>query len=116
MLTEEQNNFLKMLQKHGSYFSSNTIEKTDDYLWVEFDGMVYIPCFQFENLLSVGSGTFKDYPYLIALLKRKNLSQVRLINFFISEVDGVKVYEMIRNRELPSVLIKAANRFGEPGH
>lgn len=115
MLTEEQNNFLKLLQKHGGYLSSNTVEKTNDFLWVEFDGMVYIPNFQFDREFPKTGGTYRDVPYLLSILERKKLSQVRKINFFLSKVGNQRIYELIREEVTPAILIREALDFGELG-
>lgn len=78
---EAQSQFLNFLNKNQGYRETD-IEPSEDVLYVKFHDKFYIPNFQFDEH-NLCSDVKRDISYLLEILKEKNISNVRRVNFFL---------------------------------
>lgn len=109
-MTNEEQNFLKMLNKHGGYCIFDSRPK-DNALYVYIDEMYYTPIFQFESL---SFNVKREVKYLLNIISKRKLSNVRKINFFLVPIDPFvyNVIDMINDDCDVETLIMIAEKYG----
>lgn len=114
---EVRKEFLSKLELHGGYIDLSTrdVLVPNNAIKIVWDEIELLPSFQFVDPKSSQLKLHRDYHFLLEILKSKNLSAVRTINFFTSKINDKTIYNMIVDGDDPQPILFELNQINQMG-